>query len=452
MLIRIFPLWIPLARNILGHHAREPELEISARNARLGFASCCHTIAKLLPGEPFTPGKSKKGDRAKPEGIISLPPPIMSVAYVNQPYTKLSQSPPSLTSRIYRKLHHWTYRFKTVVKSAWYLLTLDSKKTARFLESYEAFNHEWTDEEAIIKAMGKDYYDKMRQKVVDYYTVVAHLCALGEVEKMYIPPALDLNANIIQNQDLYEELLCRDLLMDQNSVCLEMGCGRGRISAHMATYSGCASLTGINTDPNQLESARHNAKILGIDDRVQFRLRDMNAIPHDYPDESFDCIYHVAAFSYCKDLEALFKDIYRMLKPGCRFGCLDWVSLEGYNPKDERHQRLMQLSKAFIGAVGTPTAQEYVKAVESAGFKVLIHENPSLDNTQHPLIVNARNFYTPLRKFIKWLSSWHLVPAHLDPLFQRLAIGGKAYLEAENENLCTMSYYILAEKPGVKEN
>ena len=349
--------------------------------------------------------------------------------------------------RFSARLQFWANRFRTVVTSCWYLLTLDSERTTRFLDSYEAFKHEWVDKNEMISEMGQDYYDKMTTKVVDYYTVVCHLCALSDVEKMYIPPLLDPSKGIIGNQDLFEERLCSDLNMSQKSAVFEFGCGRGRISAHMARVSGCASLTGINTDKAQLESACLHAKRLGIGDRVKFRLRDMNDMPHDYPDESFDCIYHVAAFSYATNLPVIMKEIYRMLKPGGRFGCLDWVKLDGYKPEDENHRRLMQLSKAFIGAVGTPSASQYVEAAERAGFRVIIKENPSQKNSQQPLLVKARGFYTPIRRSIKKLTDWGLIPSHLDLLFQRLAIGYNAYLEAESKNICTMSYYIVAEKP-----
>jgi len=242
----------------------------------------------------------------------------------------MQQHLPSILSRFLTTISFWWYRLTTVLSSVWFLLTLEPDKATSFLQSYEAFKYDWADQDEIQKKMGKDCYEKMRQMVIDYYTCCTHLCALGQVEKMYIPPVLDPNKGIIANQDLFEEQMARDLLMNPRSSALEFGCGRGRVSAHMASYTKCRNLVGLQIDPAQLQSARRYATALGLSSSstslsmqknggngvLQFRHRDMNDIPHDYPDETFDCIYHVAAFSYCKDLSSMFKDIVRMLKPG----------------------------------------------------------------------------------------------------------------------------------------
>ena len=58
--------------------------------------------------------------------------------------------------------------------------------------------------------MGKDYYKEIQKKLIDYYSVLNHLCALGQVEKMYIPPAMDLSVSIMANQVLLEQKMARD--------------------------------------------------------------------------------------------------------------------------------------------------------------------------------------------------------------------------------------------------
>jgi sterol 24-C-methyltransferase len=53
----------------------------------------------------------------------------------------------------------------------------------------------------------------------------------------------------------------------------------------------------------------------------------LNEIPLPFEDQSMDAVYQVQVFSYSKDLEKLFSDIYRILKPGGRVACLDWFRL-----------------------------------------------------------------------------------------------------------------------------
>ena len=45
----------------------------------------------------------------------------------------------------------------------------------------------------------------LQRKLVDYYGVLNHLCSLGHIEKMYIPPAIDLSKSVLANQALFEQ-------------------------------------------------------------------------------------------------------------------------------------------------------------------------------------------------------------------------------------------------------
>jgi len=122
---------------------------------------------------------------------------------------------------------------------------------------------------------------------------------MGEVEKMYIPPLMDDSGGIIRNQNLIEEKMMRDLELRPGLKVLDVGCGRGRIAAHVANYSG-ASVTGINIEASQVANAIENAKDLGLTDRLKFKIGDFNSHPLDFQDDSFDGLYEVQALSYIR--------------------------------------------------------------------------------------------------------------------------------------------------------
>ena len=142
---------------------------------------------------------------------------------------------------------------------------------------------------------------------------------------MYIPPAIDLSSSIIANQKLFEKLMCQDLGLAPGQKVLDIGCGRGRVVGHMAQLSG-AHLIGMNIDPDQLESAQKFAQGHNLSHRCEFLRGDLNQIPYPFPDASFDNIYEIQCiFSLSKDLGKTFKEIHRLLKPGGRFGSLEWA-------------------------------------------------------------------------------------------------------------------------------
>lgn len=344
------------------------------------------------------------------------------------------------------KLELAWYRLSTACKSLKALYTLPKEKVDSFVDSYSIYDHDWAEEQQIIDAMGQDYYEKIKKKLIDCYSVWNHLCAIGQVEKMYIPPAMDLSKSIIANQALFEKKMSEDLGLKKGDRVLDIGCGRGRIASHMASLSG-AHVTGINIDSTQLELAKKFAMANGLDGQCTFQYGDLNDIPYPFADGSFDAIYQVQVFSLSKNLLGLFQELYRLLKPGGRLGCLDWVCLKNYNPKDPEHLDLMRRTKTLIGAIGTPSAEEYVALLKKAGFSIRIDENASIDGLQAPLIEKADRFYTRLTSMIYFLVRYKMLPAHFKVLFDRLTKNGQAFVEADRKRLVTTSYYIVAEKP-----
>ncbi len=343
------------------------------------------------------------------------------------------------------KLQFFAYRLGTMAKSFKTLYTLPQEKVNAFLNSYDMYDHDWADEEGLVQTMGPEYYAKIKQKLIDYYSVLNHLCALGQVEKMYIPPAMDLSKSIMANQTLFEKKMSHDLGIVKNDHVLDIGCGRGRVASHMASMTG-AQVTGINIDPDQIACAKRYVQGKRLSDRCHFQIRDLNDVPFPFPNDSFDAVYQIQAFSLCKDLGKVFEDIYRMLKPGAKFACLDWFALSKYDPQNPVHTSLMKRIKPLIGAIGTVSVDKFTDLLQKAGFKVLINENASIDALQAPLIENADKFFTGMAKLIKTLVMCKILPNHFNILFDRLTKDGQAFVEADRMRLVTTSHYFLAQK------
>jgi sterol 24-C-methyltransferase len=344
-----------------------------------------------------------------------------------------------------RALAQKAYRIQTLLRSLRFLWTLPPERFDAFMASYALYDHDWADPEAMQAAFGPDYVREVSRRLVDYYGVLNHLCALGEVEKMYIPPTLDLSRGIVDNQLLFERRLFRDLGVGPGSRVLDVGCGRGRVAAHLAAATG-AHVTGINVDPDQLRAAAAHAADQGLGHLLDFRFGDVNELPFDFPDGRFDAIYHVQVFSLSRDLGALFRDLARLLRPGGTFACLDWVVKDAYDPDDPHHASLMRRLKPLIGAIGSPSVSQYVGAMERAGFEVSFQQDLSVDGRQSPLIRRADRYYTTLNKVITLLHERRLVPGHLKPLFDRLSKDGGAFVEADELGLATSSWYAVAAR------
>lgn len=335
-------------------------------------------------------------------------------------------------------------RWKTFWKSFRYLQHLTAKEVDDFMASYVIYNLDWSDEEQMVAVLGPDYQSKVGDCLQAYYGVLNHLCALGDVEKMYIPPFMSSRANVRENQLLYEESIAQDIGLKAGDRVLDLGCGRGRVAAHMAQFSG-AAVTGLNIDPNQIAQATAFNAELGFEENA-FVVQDFNSLPLPFADNSFDAFYQIQALSLCKDLSALFREIHRVIKPGARISFLDWVSLPDYDPSNAEHAELMRRVKPLIGAVGTPTPEILESSLIEAGFTVLRSDNASVGDVQAPLIDKVDLYFRSMRQVILGLVKTHVLPGHFKTLINRLCLDGQAFVKMDRMRLTTTSYRVIAQK------
>ncbi|KAL4885446.1 S-adenosyl-L-methionine-dependent methyltransferase [Aspergillus karnatakaensis] len=335
-------------------------------------------------------------------------------------------------------------RWKTFWKSFRYLQHLTPKEVDDFMASYVIYNLDWSDEKQMVETLGPDYQSKVGDCLQAYYGVLNHLCALGDVEKMYIPPFMSSKATVRENQLLYEESIAHDIGLKAGDRVLDLGCGRGRVAAHMRQYSG-AQVTGLNIDPNQIAQAKSFNARLGFESN-SFVVQDFNSLPLPFEDNSFDAFYQIQALSLCKDLPALFREIHRVVKPGARISLLDWVSLPDYDPTNAEHAELMRRVKPLIGAVGTPTPDSLEAALEQAGFTVIRSDNASVGDLQAPLIDKVDLYFRSMRQVILGLVKTHVLPQHFKTLINRLCLDGQAFVKMDKMRLVTTSYRIIAQK------
>lgn len=343
-----------------------------------------------------------------------------------------------------------TGRVKTFTKAFSYLRNLSPKQVDDFMASYVIYNLDWADEPKMIETLGPDYQKKVGDCLTSYYGVLNHLCALGDVEKMYIPPAMNMKVSVRDNQLLYEESIARHLELKPGDKVLDLGCGRGRVAAHMAKYSG-ARVTGLNIEPDSIAQARAFNNDLGLEN--DFIVKDFNDLPLPFQDETFDAFYNIQAFSLAKDHKALFKEIFRVLKPGARFSSLDYVKYPAYDETNPEHAELMRRTKPLLGAVGTPTPASFEEALREAGFRVTLSDNASTatDGLQAPLIDKVDIYFRSMRRIIAGLVTIKALPRHFKTLINRLCLDGQAFVKMDNMRLITTSYRIIAEKPLLTE-
>lgn len=142
---------------------------------------------------------------------------------------------------------------------------------------------------------------------------------------------------------------------------VDLGSGAGMDSFLAARQVGpTGRVIGVDMTPAMLEKARENARKTGVSN-VEFREGHIEALPLE--DESVDVILSNCVINLSPDKESVYKEAYRVLRPGGRIMVSDIV-LERELPA-----AVVASVDAYLGCVGGASLREtYLETIRKAGF------------------------------------------------------------------------------------
>jgi len=154
-------------------------------------------------------------------------------------------------------------------------------------------------------------------------------------------------------------------------VVVDLGSGAGMDAFLAARQVGpTGRVIGVDMTDAMLEKARDNARKADLDDIVEFRKGNIEALPID--DESVDVIISNCVVNLSPEKDRVYREAYRVLRPGGRLMISDIV-LERPLP-----QRVLESIDAYIGCVGGASQRgEYLDTIRRAGFSEVRVERES---------------------------------------------------------------------------
>lgn len=122
------------------------------------------------------------------------------------------------------------------------------------------------------------------------------------------------------------EELAAQMAIGKGDKILDVGSGLGGPSRYLAASYAC-HVTGIDLSEQFVDVARRLAAFVGLSVAVDYKVANALALPFD--DRSFDHAWTQHVAMNIADRAALYREIYRVIKPNGRFGIYDVVLGDG---------------------------------------------------------------------------------------------------------------------------
>lgn len=188
---------------------------------------------------------------------------------------------------------------------------------------------------------------------------------------------VDIGQNSWLTVDEYERWLPW-LNLSAGDHVLEVASGSGGPAAYMVRTTGCR-VTGIDANESGVATASEMAAKSGVGERLRFQVADATArLPFD--DNSFEALLCIDSMNHFPDRLAVWKEWWRVLRPGRCALFTDPVVITGPVTNDELALR------SSIGLFLFVPAGVNERLIEEAGFRLVKQE----DVTANAALVSGR--------------------------------------------------------------
>jgi len=153
---------------------------------------------------------------------------------------------------------------------------------------------------------------------------------------------------------------------------LELGCGKGFNTIWLANEYPDVQFDAIDLTPHFLNLAKSGGSRFP---NANFQLGDYHELPYD--DRQYDVVFAVETVCHASDIERVFREAKRVLKPGGHFLLFDGYRQEGFSKLDNRLIKAARLVEITMAVNDSMEIDQLLLMTTNVGFETVQCEDIS---------------------------------------------------------------------------
>jgi ubiquinone/menaquinone biosynthesis C-methylase UbiE len=209
--------------------------------------------------------------------------------------------------------------------------------------------------------------------IIHYYSIMGEFITAGKGKYWHFTPLWG-HAHYEDAINLLHVRFVKELGIAPDMDVMEIGCGYGKNVRWLAENTK-ADIHGITLSPVEVEYIREFKKTDTIQNYSvsQGDYHDMNYIP----DNSFDKVIAIYCIKYSNNLEKVFSEIKRVLKPGGQFLSYEILTTDKYDKANPIHAQLVENICKSTSMPPLYMVSDFISTAKEVGLDLYFNEEIS---------------------------------------------------------------------------
>mmetsp|Transcript_36001 Transcript_36001/g.78555 ORF Transcript_36001/g.78555 Transcript_36001/m.78555 type:complete len:372 (-) Transcript_36001:383-1498(-) len=337
------------------------------------------------------------------------------------------------------KLYGGDTGFRTSIFKAFNCGNLNKTQVKGGIDSYEEF---FTQEDG--QGVGERKFNT--PKFVDtFYNLITDFYEYGWGQSFHFAPR-NRGESFDQSIIRHELKIADQIKLKPGMKVLDAGCGVGGPMRAIAKGTG-GNVVGITINDYQVSRCKAENAKAGLSNQCDIVQGSFLEMP--FPANSFDGCYCIEAACHAPDILVLYKQIYKVMKPGTYFSSYEWLTTPLYDINNPKHVRVVDDIAEGNALPSVRSIPEIVAAGNAAGFELAHQSDEALgvDIPWQAAMKTARRaaWLTDILTYV--MEKLWLAPKGTWATHQMLLRAAWALEDAGNQGVFTPMYMVTFRKP-----